>query len=67
MNRAGTYCYAILKRSMPESTTAEPKPDNIGNAIPTAFADGNFLYIKVSSGPGDDGSICAALFFLDAF
>lgn len=50
--------YAILRSSKPEPTTAENPPVPMGDAIPSAFIDGNDLYVTYASqGPGSDGMI----------
>jgi hypothetical protein len=41
----GPNRYPVLKSSTPEPTSAENPQINLGNAIPSAFIDGNFIYI----------------------
>ena len=41
----GTNRYPVLKIAMPEPTSPENPPMNLGDAIPTAYIDGNYIYI----------------------
>ena len=47
--------YPILKPSLSEPTTPESPPTVIGDAIPSAFIDGNFLYVAYKSMVGSGG------------
>ena len=48
--------YPVLKISTPEPTTAEQPPIPLGDALPSAFVDGNNLYVTYTYvGPGSDG------------
>lgn len=59
----GNDRYPILKG--PENESTQPVPSEyqrpLGNAIPSAFVDGNYLYVTyVFAGPGADGLIRVA-------
>ena len=41
----GPNRYPVLKSSTPEPTTPESPQINLGNAIPSAFIDGNYIYV----------------------
>ena len=41
----GPNRYPALKSSTPEPTTPESPQINLGNAIPSAFIDGNYIYV----------------------
>ncbi len=57
----GTDRYVILKRSDSEPTTAEQPPVAIGDASPSAFVDGNNLYVTyTATGTGSDGILRVA-------
>ncbi len=57
----GTDRYVALKPSVPEPTTAEQPPMAMGDALPSAFVDGKYLYVTYSlSGPGHDGFVRVA-------
>ena len=59
----GNHRYPILKGPENESTQPVPLADQrpLGNAIPSAFVDGNYLYVTyVFAGPGADGLIRVA-------
>ncbi len=48
--------YPVLKELMPEPTTAEQPPVNLGDGLPSAFVDGTSLYAVYSLfTPGGDG------------
>ncbi len=50
--------YPVLKGSTDEPTTAEATPINMGDALPSAFLDKNFLYVTyLFAGPQGDGRI----------
>ena len=52
----GAGRYLVLKLSAPEPTTAEKPSMALGNAIPSAYIDGNYLYISyLLVEPGNDG------------
>jgi hypothetical protein len=40
--------YPVLKGSKAEPTVAETNPMNMGDALPSAFIDGNYLYVLKS-------------------
>ena len=56
----GADRYPVLKLASPEPAT-EPAPAPMGNAIPSAIVDGNFLYVTYVAPPGpgliSDGKI----------
>jgi hypothetical protein len=43
--------YPVLKLSAPEPVS-EPEPTAMGNGLPSAFVDGNYLYVVYSTYPG---------------
>ncbi|HEX7589222.1 MAG TPA: hypothetical protein VF478_12975 [Anaerolineae bacterium] len=58
--------YVVLKRSDPEPTTAEQPPVALGDALPSAYVDGSYLYVTYTpSGPGHDGLVRVARAALD--
>jgi hypothetical protein len=47
--------YVVLKRSDPEPANAEQPPVALGDALPSAYVDGKYLYVTYTpSGPGHD-------------
>jgi hypothetical protein len=53
--------YPILKISEPEPTNSENPPVALGDATPSAFVDGKYLYVTYHFvGPGSDGLIRVA-------
>ncbi len=57
----GPYRYPVLKAPTPEPTTPESPPVAMGNAIPSAFVDGNNLYVTyVAPGASSDGMLRVA-------
>ncbi len=64
----GVDRYPVLKVSAPEPA-AEPTPANMGDALPSAFVDGRYLYVAYdyAAGPGghSDGMIRVARAYLD--
>jgi hypothetical protein len=52
----GSDRYPVLKIATPEPTAAEPTPIPLGDALPSAFVDGDNLYVTYNFvGPGNDG------------
>jgi len=50
--------YPVLKSHTPETVVAETNPVHMGDALPSAFVDKNFLYVTyLFAGPGEDGQI----------
>ena len=57
----GPNRYPVLKGSTLEPITAEANPEHMGDALPSAFVDKNFLYVTyLFAGPGGDGRIRVA-------
>ena len=53
--------YPVLKGSTPEPAVAENPPVHMGDALPSAFVDGKFLYVTYFfAGPKTDGRIRVA-------
>jgi hypothetical protein len=54
----GTDRYPVLKGSTAEPSTAEANPIHMGDALPSAFVDGSYLYVTyLFAGPEGDGRI----------
>lgn len=57
----GTNRYPVLRNPTPEPSTPENPTEAIGNAIPSAFLEGDDLYVTyVAPGPGADGFLRVA-------
>jgi hypothetical protein len=57
----GTDRYPVLRHPTPEPATPESPPIAMGNAIPSAFVDGQNLYVTyVAPGPTSDGLLRVA-------
>jgi hypothetical protein len=57
----GTDRYPVLRHPTPEPATPESPQVAMGNAIPSAFVDGNNLYVTYSApGPSADGALRVA-------
>ncbi len=53
--------YPVLKLSVPEPTTAEQPPVPMGDALPSAYVDGRYLYVSYSDvRRGTDGVVRVA-------
>jgi hypothetical protein len=46
--------YPVIKLAAPEPTS-EPTPAAMGNGLPSAFVDGNYLYVTYTTYPGPGG------------
>lgn len=57
----GADRYPVLKDAMAEPTTAERPPVALGDALPSAYVDGKYLYVTYNvPGPRGDGMVRVA-------